>query len=114
MRQVTDEERARWLDKAEFVGRGVEVLTAIVYKDRQLGDKLESSLSNSDTRIACLWPFFFKFLRDADWLGVWDHFCLWLATERIGIELGGGVTEVDPEDELDELVEWYQDSEGDE
>lgn len=113
MRQATEAERRQWLEQTDFVAQGVEVLTALFSGDRDLAKLLADSFPEASAE-AHLWPYFYSFLCERNWLTVWDEFCLWLAEMRAEVACGVEIGFLEPEDELDQLVdqEWA-DQEGD-
>lgn len=105
MKQLTEQERLRWVRSAAYVAPAFEILTAGLAGDRDLGKKLARGLHDENTRSARLWPLFLTFLRDCNSLEVWDEFCLWLARFRADVACGVEVGYLDLWDELAHLAD---------
>lgn len=104
MRQATEQERRQWLNETDFVAQGIEVLTALFAGDRDLAKRLADSFPEASAE-AHLWPYFYSFLCERDWVTVWDDFCLWLAEMRAEVACGVEFGFLEPEDELAEWAE---------
>jgi len=114
MRQATEQERRQWVQQTDFVAQGIEVLTALFAGDRALAKRLADSCDEASAE-AHLWPYFYSFLAERDWVSVWDDFCLWLAQFRAEVACGVEIGFLEPEDELAELVvQQWAEGEGDE
>lgn len=107
MRQATEAERRQWLEQTDFVSSGIEVLTALFAGDRDLAKRLADGCDEASCE-AHLWPYFYSFLCDRDWVCVWDEFCMWLAQFRAEVACGVEFGFLEPEDELAEWAdqEW--------
>lgn len=114
MRQLTQREREAWIEQSDFVAPAVEILTALFAGDHELAQTLAQSCDEEMPREAHLWLPFHAFLRERNWIGVWDDFCLYLAQMRADVACGGEIGYWTPEDELAQIVSQWGDQEEDE
>ena len=107
MKQLTEQERRRWVRRAAYVAPAFEILTAGLAGDRDLGKKLARGLHDENTRSARLWPLFRTFSRDRNSLEIWDECCLRLARFRADVACCVEVGYLGLEDELAHLADEF-------